>query len=131
MRAIDSSSIVKYFSREEGWEKIREYILDGVVSLDLLVKETGNALWKKILRNEISIETAKEILEDLAKGVAIKLEDQKKYLASALEIAVKNKITIYDALFIALAKSLNIELITSDRKQAKIAEKEGVKTILV
>ena len=44
MRAIDSSSIVKYFSREEGWEKIREYILDGVVSLDLLVKETEEGL---------------------------------------------------------------------------------------
>ena len=131
MRVIDSSSLVKYFSREEGWRKVREYLLEGVVSTDLVVKEVGNALWKKIIRGEMTLKIAQEILSDLAKGTAIKLLDQKEHLAKALEIAVRNKITIYDALFIALAKNLNTELITSDTRQAKAAKKEGVETIIV
>ena len=131
MRVIDSSSLVKYFSREEGWRKVREHLLEGIVSIDLVVKEVGNALWKKIIRGEMTLEIAQEILSDLAKGTAIKLLDQKEHLAKALEIAVRNKITIYDALSIALAKNLNTELITSDTRQAKTAKREGVETIIV
>ena len=131
MRVIDSSSLVKYFSREEGWCKVREYLLEGVVSIDLVVKEVGNALWKKIIRGEMTLEIAQEILSGLAKGIAVKLLDQKEHLAKALEIAIRNKITIYDALSIALAKNLNTELITSDTRQAKAAKKEEVETIIV
>ena len=71
MRVIDSSSLVKYFSREEGWRKVGEYLLEGVVSTDLVVKEVGNALWKKIIRGEMTLEIAQEILRGLAKGTAI------------------------------------------------------------
>ena len=69
--------------------------------------------------------------EQTCMSFAVKLLDQKEYLAEALEIAVRNKITIYDALFIALAKNLNTELITSDTRQAKTAKREGVETIIV
>jgi predicted nucleic acid-binding protein len=39
VRVIDSSALIKYFTREEGWEKVREILLDGVATLDLAVKE--------------------------------------------------------------------------------------------
>jgi predicted nucleic acid-binding protein len=42
--------------------------------------------------------------------------NQDEYLIKAFKIANRNKITIYDSLFIALAKSMNPELITSDKK---------------
>ena len=41
--------------------------------------------------------------------------------------SLNNKITVYDSLFIALAKKLHTELITSDSRQAEAAEKEGVR----
>ena len=58
MRAIDSSVIVKYFSREPGWEKAKQVLLEGVVTLNLSAKELANALWKKVVRNEMSYEVA-------------------------------------------------------------------------
>ena len=131
MRVIDSSSLVKFFSKEEGWKAVRELILGGVISLDLSVKEVANALWKKVLRNEMSASDANKIITDLLETEVIKIANQGKYLSKAFEIAVRNRITVYDALFVALARELNVELITSDTKQAEVAEKEGISTVIV
>jgi predicted nucleic acid-binding protein len=57
--------------------------------------------------------------------------NQDKYLIKAFKIANRNKITIYDFLFIALAKLKNLELVTSDIKQYEIAKNEGVNVILI
>ena len=131
MRVIDSSALIKYFSREKGWEDVRRYMLEGVLTIDLSIKETLNALWRKIIKEEIMYETVVKLIKDLTENRPFPLESQEQYLTDAFEIAVNNHITIYDALFIAVAKRRNLELITSDKKQADIAERLGVKTILV
>lgn len=131
VRAIDSSSAVKFFSKEEGWEQLRKIFLEGTISINLLIKEVANALWKKVLMDEISIEDAQKIINDLAKNEVIKIVNQNKYLNEAFKIATKHKITVYDALFIALAKLESIELVTSDIKQAEIAKKEGIQVAIV
>jgi predicted nucleic acid-binding protein len=103
----------------------------GVVTLDLGIKEAANALWKKVTRNEISYTTAQTILKDLAEEKAIPIIDQTKLLAKAFALAVDEKITVYDALFIAAAKELGTELVTSDKKQMEAATRNGVKTIYI
>jgi len=128
VKVIDSSSLVKFFSREEGWKKVEETILEGVVSLDLSIKEVTNALWKKALSKEIEVKDAEEIVKALAESEAIKIKDQKDYILGAFKISIKNNITIYDSLFIELAKNTNTELVTSDHIQAEAARKEGVTT---
>ncbi len=131
MRVIDSSVLVKYFSREEGWERARKYVVEGAITLDLAVKELSNALWKKVLRNEIDPELAIEIIEDIIREKPLIIEEETKYLVEALQYSIKYKITIYDALFIVLAKNKNLELVTADKKQAEVAEETGIKTVLV
>jgi len=131
VRVIDSSSLIKFFSKEEGWEKVAQIIEEGVITLDLSIKEVANALWKKILMEEMKEDIATKILYDLLKGEAIIIVNQDEYLIEAFKIANRNKITIYDSLFIALAKSKNLELVTSDKKQYEIAKNEGVNAILV
>lgn len=131
MRVIDSSTLIKYFTREDGWEKARKIILEGVATLDLAIKEVANALWKKVLRGELKHETAIRILKDLVEEKPLPIINQNKYLIDAFEISAKYGITIYDALFIALSKERNQELVTSDTKQAKVAEELGLKTILI
>ena len=128
MIAIDSSVLVMYFSKEEGWEEAEKVIEQGVVTLELAVEEVANSLWKKVLREEMAEEDAIRIILDLASGDIIRIEDQGRYLEEAFDIAVKKRITIYDALFISLAKSRKLELVTCDRRQGRVAEEEGVKT---
>jgi len=131
VRVVDSSSLVKFFSKEEGWEKVTQIIKEGVITLDLSIKEVANALWKKILIGEINEDLAIKILYDLLKGETIIIVNQDEYLIEAFKIANRNKITIYDSLFIALAKSKDLELVTSDKRQYEIAKNEGVNSLFV
>lgn len=50
MRVIDSSTLIKYLSREVGWERAREVILEGVITLDLAIKEVVSALWRRVFK---------------------------------------------------------------------------------
>jgi predicted nucleic acid-binding protein len=131
VRVIDSSSLVKFFSKEEGWKKGSSDNRRWSYNPDLSIKEVANALWKKILMGELNEDIAIKILYDLLKGEAIIIVNQDEYLIEAFKIANRNKITIYDSLFIALAKSKNLELVTSDIKQYEIAKNEGVNVLLV
>ncbi|MEM1538194.1 MAG: type II toxin-antitoxin system VapC family toxin [Candidatus Nezhaarchaeales archaeon] len=131
MRVIDSSTLIKYFTREEGWEKAREVVLEGVVTLDLAIKEVANALWKKVVKGDLSYEAAVEILKDLVEERPLPIADQNRYLIDAFKASTKYGITIYDALFIVLSKERNQELATSDVKQVRIARELGLKAILV
>jgi predicted nucleic acid-binding protein len=121
VRVIDSSALIKYVLREEGWEIVETHIKEGCVTLELAIKETANALVKKVLKNEVATETAKKIIAHLPK--IVRIVPQTEHFSKAVEIATKYKITIYDALFIALAVNFGQPLLTSDKKQAEISEK--------
>ncbi|MEL9941123.1 MAG: type II toxin-antitoxin system VapC family toxin [Ignisphaera sp.] len=110
-----------------GWDRVAEVMKEGVVTLDLGIKEVVNALWKKIMRNEIALNTALTIVRDLVEEKAIPIIDQWRLLTKAFSLAVDEKITIYDALFIVAAKEMGTELVTSDRKQMEVAIRNGVK----
>ena len=131
MRVIDSSALVKYYVREPGWERVKKITLDGVATLSFAVIEIVNALWKKVLRNEMSPNIAKEIVEDLAIRKALPLEPYEPYTTEAFRIAVEHRITVYDALFIAFVLKKGLELATANTKQAEVAGKLGVRAVLV
>ncbi|MEM3607705.1 MAG: type II toxin-antitoxin system VapC family toxin [Candidatus Bathyarchaeia archaeon] len=131
MKAIDSSSLTKYFSREDGWQKVGEILLEGAITLDLSIKEVANALWRKVLSQEAEVEDVEEILRDLIRSDAIKIHRQEDYLIAAFKTAIKHRITVYDSLFIELARSAKIELVTSNDKQAEAAKKEGIDVVKV
>ncbi len=125
---IDSSALTKYAAKERDWVKIEGY-LASADSLELALIETSNALWKKTLKKEIHLETTKKIVQILSDSVWFL--DPKKYVARALEIAAKYRITVYDSLFVACAEMENSDLISCDGRQIEVAEELGIKTISV
>ena len=134
MIVIDASSLVKYLLGEEGWRQVEEKFFETVVSLDLVVKEAANALWKhSVLRRIISLEQSLklyQVLKKLIQAEIIVLEDQEKYIDEAFRIAVEHHITVYDSLYIAQAL-VHGRLLTSDKRQAEVAQKLGVETIFI
>ncbi len=134
MIVIDASALAKYLLREEGWESIEEYLVKGVYSVDHIVKEVANAIWKHVvIRRLATVDLGFKLfyaLKKLADEGVIKLENQLTYLDKAMQIAFQYGITVYDALYIAQALKHG-ELLTSDRKQAEIARMLGVKVYLV
>ena len=136
MIVIDASTLTKYVLHEENWKEVSSYIKERrpLYSIDHVLKEVGNAIWKHcILKGIINKSTAIKLYQSLLKLMEAKviiLEPEKIYLQKALQIALNQGITFYDSLYLAQAQKYG-ELLTSDEKQAKIAVKLGIKIYFI
>ena len=134
MIVIDASALAKYLLREEGWTSIEEYLVEGVYSVDLVVKEVANAIWKHVVvRKSIPVDLGLQIYRQLRRLVdedVVILEGQEAYISRAVEVALHHGITVYDSLYIVQALRRG-ELLTSDGRQAEVARSLGVTTYYV
>jgi len=125
---VDASALAKYLLREEGWRSVERYLERGVYSVDHVVKEVANAVWKhSVLHGGIDTGLALELYRVLRMliGDVVVLEPQEKYLDEAVRIAFESRVTVYDALYIAQALSKG-GLLTADSQQARVARRLGV-----
>ena len=134
MIVIDASALAKYILKEPKWKDVEEYIYrDDVYSVNLIVAECANAIWKAYHRKLITTEDAKNKLHAL-KILAdrmLNLVNTRKFLDIAFEYSLKRKVPIYDMLYLALASKKEAFLLTSDAYQAKIGQELGIKVIEV
>ncbi len=130
---IDTSALVAYLLEEEGSQKIRELLSEGVQSLPLLIKESCNAVLEARRQKRISREESEKILEAIRtlSEANIKMLPQENFISDAFKIASENNLTIYDSLYIALARNPGSSLASKDKRQIEIAEKLGVKIFKV
>jgi len=132
VRVVDASVLAAFTRKEPGWERLAG-VVKMCITVDLAVKEVLNTIWRDYyVRRTISLDTAMRLQQVLSSmtGINILVEPEDKYISRAFEIALKTGITVYDALYIALALEKNMPLVTFDEKQAKAAEILGVKTII-
>jgi predicted nucleic acid-binding protein len=119
---IDASALAKVILQEEGWEAVP--LTSKTATLDYALVEVLNAIWKAVVQGRLNEKDARErteALKYLAGGLL--LFEAKNYFERGLEIAFKEKVTVYDALYIALAEELKAELYTSDVKKFEAAQK--------
>ncbi|MEM2922608.1 MAG: type II toxin-antitoxin system VapC family toxin [Candidatus Bathyarchaeia archaeon] len=116
---VDSSVLVKWFVEEDGSAKalrIRDKYIEGEVEIivpELVTFETLNALRYKGLFKDSEIKEISEALD----AFAFRLYSLKgEYARSAIDIAFKNDITIYDSSYISLAMLENAIFYTADSK---------------
>jgi predicted nucleic acid-binding protein len=128
---IDASALAKFILKEEGWERVADFLKAGTISVDHVMKET--AIWKRLIQREISFEDAKSMFEAMKEilNKAVVIENEMNYIDEAFEISIKRNITIYDSLYIALAKKKKLELLTSDEIQTQTASLEGVHAMIL
>ena len=136
MIVVDASSLVKYVLHEENWKDVSYFAKERkpLYSVDHVVKEVGNAVWKHCcLRRVISREKALKLYQSFMKlfqtGVIV-AESEEAYLDAALQIALDYGVTFYDSLYLAQAQKYG-EFLTSDEKQADIANQLGIKVYLI
>ena len=135
MIVIDASALAKFILREENWGKVYEILSTEVVSVDHVVKEVANVIWKhysvyKTCSLDVAIKRF-QLLKKIIDEELVRLESELKYLDKAFEIATQNNISVYDALYIAQAITHNIPLAISDKRQADIAEKIKAQIIYI
>ncbi len=134
MTSIDASIVAKYILKEPNWQQVDElFETRDCISLDLMLIEVSNVIWKhQRLLSDITEEVAREhltLLQYLSRDVLI-IENAQVFLIDALELSMRERIPIYDSLYIVQALNTGL-LVTSDKKQKNIAEKEGVAVILI
>jgi predicted nucleic acid-binding protein len=114
---IDASVAVKWFFPEEHSEECRKLLstANELLVPDHLWSEVGNVIWKRFRRDEISAEEALETVTDILQMPVVEISSH-GLLTLAVEIAVAVGITVYDALYLALALSRGCLLTTADQK---------------
>jgi len=77
--------------------------------------EIANIVWKKHRRGELNRVDAEDIVTQLVL-LPLTRHAESPLLASALDLAVQSQRTVYDCLYLALAKQLGGVMMTADEK---------------
>ena len=116
---IDSSVLLKWFVDEEHSETARRLQEDeyDLIAPDLILPESGNILWKKVQRRELTLAEARLVIKGIERQ-PINVFPSELVVESALEIAVDAGRTVYDSCYIALAMLNACHVITADQRLA-------------
>ena len=136
MTVIDSSAFLKYLMKEEGCQNVRPWLQpeNNPYSVSLLLAETGNVLWKYQRNGIITSDQATGLYTKvlmICKQNVITIEPNEQYGPEALHLAIELGHSFYDLLFVSQAMVRDETLITSDERQAQIAEKCDIRVVRV
>lgn len=128
---IDCSAIVPWFFPEEEEEEsleIRRRVTQAAIQLvapDLLRAEFGNVAWKKVRRNLCSQESAQKQLA-LFNRLPVLYCTHEPIVGPAFELACREGVTVYDALYLVLAREADTALATLDIRVRETADRMGI-----
>ena len=114
---IDASIAFKWLLPEEAADEAREWISRAeLIAPTLIHAEIGNAIWKRVHRGQV-VASGSEIAEQLKKIAAIvRTVNETPLLPRAVEMAVELGHPVYDCVYLAVAESLDDELLTADER---------------
>ena len=106
--SAEAQTVFARFTRENGAE---------LIVPDLFFIECANVFWKWVRRSAYPAKAAQKHLRDLT-SLGLTAIPAQVLANDALEIALKHRVTAYDACYIAAAVQLGLPLITADEKLA-------------
>ena len=117
---LDTSALVRFYIPDgplpEGLEKAVDAAWGGETMLlapEFALAEAAQVLRKKEAAGGLTSSEADEILNALL-GLPIELIRHDRLVTDAATLARRHDVTVYDALFLALARKEHAELITAD-----------------
>lgn len=118
---VDASVVLKWFVPEIHSEAARRLLAAAhqYLAPDLLFPEVGNAIWKKVRRGELTAEEGQRLTADIS-TIAVETVSTRGLMIDAHALAITTGLTVYDAMYLALAVRLKTELITADDKLGRI-----------
>ena len=129
---IDASVLIKFYVPEilsDRAQEVMSWVADGKLMLlapDLLYPETGNILWKKQRLHELTPDEVEEIVDAIT-SLPIKIEHSRQIMPLSVSIALHSGITVYDAMYVAVAGIYETRMITADRRLVGALEKTEFK----
>ncbi len=129
---IDASVLIKFYVPEilsDRAERLLAKVGNKDIDLlapDLIYPEAGNILWKKQRLKELTHSEAEEITDAIL-SLPLKIEASNSLLPLAVDLAIAYGMTVYDALYLSLAKVYETTLMTADRKLVDVLIKTDLK----
>lgn len=116
---LDSSIIAAIFFREKASTKAVQKIQEkDLTTVDLAMAEVANVAWKRVTifheNEEIITEALKKSIEFI--NTVCKVIPTEELIEESFQIALKEKITLYDSLFLAASEKEKTPLLTLDKK---------------
>jgi predicted nucleic acid-binding protein len=114
---IDASVAIKWVIGENGTDAANRLRWSGTKfhAPDLIVAETGNILWKKVQRDELTPAEALVACRVL-RLAPVEVHAMGPLQALALEMAIALQHPVYDTTYLALARALDAPMVTADRR---------------
>ncbi len=126
---VDTSALLRLFIPDgpipDGMESALREAERGNTALlapELIIAEAAQVILKKNKLGILTLEEMRELL-DCVISLPIRLIKHKPIIQRSVELALEHKLTVYDALFLALAEGNNSRLITADRLLQRAAKK--------
>lgn len=105
---------------KEARTEVSDFLKKGytLCTVDLALAECLNVIWKHSnLLKDLEPEEASLVVEDLTKLYdGLSITPTRELKDEAMQIAISQNITVYDALFIAATQKINATLYTADKK---------------
>jgi len=130
---LDSGVIAAIFFKEESSDRAEKVAENyELITVDLAIAEVANVAWKRVIffneSKEVALKAVKKSV-DFILGVC-KVISSQEVIEDAFEIAITDKITIYDSLFIAASEREKAPLMTTDAKlHEKVKSKRSLNLI--
>jgi len=115
---LDASVMIKWFIPEIYWEqasRLQSYSESNLHTPDFAQLECTSILSKKVRRKEIEIEDANQI-QELLLQMPVQMHPWQDLLLDAGQIAHETYRSVYDCLYLVLAKRINGRMVTADKK---------------
>ena len=133
---IDASVLIKFYipeiltdRAERLLAKVEEKEID-LLAPDLIYPEAGKILWKKQRLRELTRPEVEEITDAIL-SLPVKIEASKSLLPLVVDMAIAYGMTVYDALYLSLAKVYETPLITAGRRLADALAKTDLRDSVI
>lgn len=119
MKVLDSSALVELLGGGAGGEAVERRLLElpgWTWAPALIDAEVGHALRRAVRQGELSAPEAEEALDDL---MGMRLERVPHRFLAARAWELRENLSFYDGLYVALAEALEAPLLTLDLRLAR------------
>ncbi|MBI3634684.1 MAG: type II toxin-antitoxin system VapC family toxin [Candidatus Rokubacteria bacterium] len=126
-RVIDASVALKWVLPLEHLSNVARRLLDDddeMIAPDIILIEAANALWRKVIRRDLTAPEADVALGGIA-ARRLHLRSSASVVHRALGLAAALSHPVYDCVYLALAELAGAPLITADDRLAALGARSG------
>lgn len=116
---VDASVVVKWVVAEPDSAHATALLAVGLAAPDWVLAEAGNALRKRVRRDDIPSAQATSGLAAVA-GSGLALYASAPLAVVALKISLELNHPVYDCVYLALAERLQVPVVTADARLAEL-----------